>query len=183
MIERAVVLAEGDSIEPRHLPAEVAIAVKRNDVPVVPGATMDELERYAIMKTLESVGGSTGKAAEILGVSVRKIQYKLQEYGAAPKSHVPALAVEGSERRGVILAQSSAVRSPSERCIDLDAERKVTASGRYGAVGLLGLMLVTAEGAAADQGGGTPLGRSTDSRPIATGLVEEPIQGHPSATR
>jgi DNA-binding NtrC family response regulator len=96
VIERAVVIAEGDLIEPRHLPAEVATAVKRNDVPVIPGATMDELERYAILRTLESVGGSTGRAAEILGVSVRKIQYKLQEYGAAPKSHVPALAGKGS---------------------------------------------------------------------------------------
>jgi DNA-binding NtrC family response regulator len=94
VIERAVVLADGDTIEPRHLPAEVAVAVKRSDVPVIPGATMDELERYAILKTLESVGGSTGRAAEILGVSVRKIQYKLQEYGAAPKSHVPALAAK-----------------------------------------------------------------------------------------
>jgi two-component system NtrC family response regulator/two-component system response regulator HydG len=92
VIERAVVLTEGASIEPEHLPPEIAVAVRRNDVPVIPGATMDELERYAIMKTLESVGGATGRAAEVLGISVRKIQYKLQEYASAPKSHVPALA-------------------------------------------------------------------------------------------
>ena len=47
---------------------------------------MDEIERYAITKTLESTGGSTSKAAEILGISVRKIQYKLHEYEGAPKS-------------------------------------------------------------------------------------------------
>jgi len=27
----------------------------------------------------------------MLGISVRKIQYKLQQYGSAPKSHTPAI--------------------------------------------------------------------------------------------
>jgi DNA-binding NtrC family response regulator len=58
---------------------------------------MDELERYAILATMESVGGATGKAAELLGISVRKIQYKLQEYNAAPKGKAgPVMA--GAER-------------------------------------------------------------------------------------
>ena len=47
---------------------------------------MDEIERYAIPKTLEATGGSTSRAAEILSISVRKIQYKLHEYESAPKS-------------------------------------------------------------------------------------------------
>jgi DNA-binding NtrC family response regulator len=85
VIERAVVLTEGDSIEASHLPPELAVATRRGGAPAVPGATMEELERYAILKTMESVGGSTSRAAEILGISVRKIQYKLQEYSVAPK--------------------------------------------------------------------------------------------------
>jgi DNA-binding NtrC family response regulator len=92
VIERAVVLAEGDALEPQHLPPEFVAASRRGGAPQIPGATMDEIERYAIMKTLEASGGSTSRAADTLGISVRKIQYKLQEYGAAPKSHVPALA-------------------------------------------------------------------------------------------
>ncbi len=86
VIERAVVLAEGETIEVSHLPPELAVAARRGGPPPIPGSTMDELERYAITKTMEAVGGSTGKAAEILGISVRKIQYKLQEYSAAPKN-------------------------------------------------------------------------------------------------
>ena len=39
-----------------------------------------DLERYAILTTLEYVGGSTSKAAEILGISPRKIQYRLNDY-------------------------------------------------------------------------------------------------------
>jgi len=46
--------------------------------------TIQDLERYAILKTLEACGGSTSKAASILGVSPRKIQYKLHEYSSGP---------------------------------------------------------------------------------------------------
>jgi DNA-binding NtrC family response regulator len=86
VIERAVVLADGDSIGLQHLPQELTAAARRGGPPPVPGSTLDELERFAILKTMESVGGSTSKAAEMLGISVRKIQYKLQEYGGGPKS-------------------------------------------------------------------------------------------------
>ncbi len=47
----------------------------------IPGTTIAEIERVAILETLKAVGGSTSKAAKILGISPRKIQYKLHEYG------------------------------------------------------------------------------------------------------
>jgi DNA-binding NtrC family response regulator len=99
VIERAVVVAEGESIEPQHLPPELAVSSRRGVSPVVPGATLEELERHAILTTLEFVGGSTSRAAEILDISVRKIQYKLQEYGSTHKSHVPAVAVDPERER------------------------------------------------------------------------------------
>ena len=42
---------------------------------------MAELERFAILKTLEAVGGSESRAAEALGISRRTIQYRLEEWG------------------------------------------------------------------------------------------------------
>jgi DNA-binding NtrC family response regulator len=90
VIERAVVLADEGCIEPGHLPPEV-VPSPSTGVPRIPGASMTDIERYAILTTLEAQGGSTSKAADVLGISVRKIQYKLQEYGAAPKSGVPAV--------------------------------------------------------------------------------------------
>ena len=51
----------------------------------IPGATMAELERYAILKTLEHTGGSTSRAAEMLGISPRTIQYRLQQYSPDAK--------------------------------------------------------------------------------------------------
>ena len=49
-------------------------------LPLVPGASLRELERFTLLETLEQVGGSTTKAAKILGISPRKIQYRLNEY-------------------------------------------------------------------------------------------------------
>jgi len=80
-IERAVVLCRGNEIEPRHLPREVMQRGRTaDDAPAIPGSTMRDIERYAILRTLEHVGGSTSKAAKILGISPRKIQYRLAEY-------------------------------------------------------------------------------------------------------
>jgi two-component system response regulator HydG len=79
VIERAVVLCDGPKLTARHLPAGVGSAV-RGGVRI-PGSTMAELERHAILTTLEACGGRTSQAAQMLDISVRKIQYKLQEYG------------------------------------------------------------------------------------------------------
>jgi two-component system response regulator HydG len=44
---------------------------------------MDEVERHVILATLEACGGRTGQAAQMLDISIRKIQYKLHEYGVS----------------------------------------------------------------------------------------------------
>jgi DNA-binding NtrC family response regulator len=85
-IERAVVLCDGPQLQGRHLPAALGQVTEGSQLPIIPGSTIEELERFAIMKTLEACGGSTSKAAMVLGVSTRKIQYKLHEYSEAPKS-------------------------------------------------------------------------------------------------
>jgi DNA-binding NtrC family response regulator len=82
VIERAVVLCNESRVEMKHLPATLVPQAERGGTPPIPGSTIQDLERYAILKTLEACGGSTSKAAMILGVSTRKIQYKLHEYGA-----------------------------------------------------------------------------------------------------
>jgi transcriptional regulator with GAF, ATPase, and Fis domain len=50
--------------------------------PRIPGATMAEIERYAIIATLKAARGSTALTARMLGLSVRKVQYRLSEYAA-----------------------------------------------------------------------------------------------------
>jgi two-component system response regulator HydG len=92
VIERAVVVARGPEIEPKDLPREVMAPPGGTDAaPQIPGASMAALEKYAILKTLEHVGGSTRKAAEILGISTRKIQYRLGAYRDTDPSGLPAV--------------------------------------------------------------------------------------------
>jgi two-component system response regulator HydG len=85
VVERAVVLCNRDEIGIAELPPHLAPARARDGIQI-PGATLEEIERYAILKTLEATGGSTSRAADMLQISVRKIQYKLHEYAGAPKS-------------------------------------------------------------------------------------------------
>jgi two-component system response regulator HydG len=78
-IERAVVLCEDALIDEEHLPLEEAARVRATC------AKLADIEREAILSTLDSVDWSTTRAAEILGISVRTIQYRLHEYGLAGK--------------------------------------------------------------------------------------------------
>ncbi|HUH05561.1 MAG TPA: sigma-54 dependent transcriptional regulator [Kofleriaceae bacterium] len=87
-IERAVVMSTGNQVGTDALPSSVKPAALLDGAPPIPGSTLEELEKYAILTTLEATGGSTSRAAEILGISVRKIQYKLHAYKEAPKSHM-----------------------------------------------------------------------------------------------
>ena len=84
VIERAVVLAEEPVLTPLHFPTlrGVIEAAESNKATgsLIPGSSFAAIEQEAILRTLESVGGSTSQAARILGISPRKIQYKLKEY-------------------------------------------------------------------------------------------------------
>jgi len=82
-IERAVVMCETAWIDAADLPFEVAQPVR--GAVRVPGSTLAEIERWAILATLEAANGSTAKAAELLDISVRTIQYRVHEYDAAAK--------------------------------------------------------------------------------------------------
>jgi two-component system, NtrC family, response regulator HydG len=87
-IERAVVLTTRSLIEPKALPPNVRPRATPAGMPVIPGSKLEDIERYTILETLKAAGGSTSKAAEILGISVRTIQYRLHQYNEAPRSEV-----------------------------------------------------------------------------------------------
>ncbi len=81
-IERAVVMSEGSLIEADLLPNSTRATPGTTDDLnlLVPGVALHEIERIVIERTLDAVGGSTAKAAEILGISRRKIQYRIKEW-------------------------------------------------------------------------------------------------------
>jgi len=86
-IERAVVLSNEPVLVSHDFPT---LHQSRGDAAApkdgfggsvsIPGSTLAEIEREAILRTLEAVGGSTSRAASLLRISPRKIQYKLKEY-------------------------------------------------------------------------------------------------------
>ncbi len=86
VIERTVLLSGGKTILPGHLylesdgektgqPAEEALKSV-----FLKGATLKEMEKRLIFETLKNVDGNRTRASEILGVSVRTIRNKLNEY-------------------------------------------------------------------------------------------------------
>ncbi len=78
-MERAVVLCKGNTIDVDNLPFEGAPDVQGGVR--IPGSTMAEIERHAILSTVDAVEGSTSRAAEILDLSVRTVQYRMHAYG------------------------------------------------------------------------------------------------------
>ena len=86
-VERAVVMCEGPQITSRELPLGIG-PTARGGIQI-PGSTLAEIERHSIVATLEACGGRSAQAAQMLDISVRKIQYKMVEYGvAAPRPSV-----------------------------------------------------------------------------------------------
>jgi two-component system response regulator HydG len=82
-MERAVVMCEGTSVTAEDLPFDAAQPLQG---PVrIPGSTMAEIERYAILTTLEATAGSTARTAELLDISIRTVQYRLAEYGVSAR--------------------------------------------------------------------------------------------------
>jgi len=86
-MERAVLFTEGNWVSDDALPFE-SVPSTFEDIQV-PGATMAEVEKYVILKTLDAADGSTAQAAEILDLSVRTIQYRLHQYGVSPLRQKP----------------------------------------------------------------------------------------------
>lgn len=92
VIERAVFMTDSDYIQPEDLPAEIlreklpctGLAL---DIPPE-GIRFEELERDLIVKAMERADWVIGKAALLLGMSYKTLQYRLEKF-----------AIEKPERR------------------------------------------------------------------------------------
>jgi len=82
VIERATILATGEFIEPRHLPAALIAAeeVTQPALAISPGTTVDEAERQLIELTLQHTRDNKTRAAEILGISLKTLHNKLNRF-------------------------------------------------------------------------------------------------------
>jgi DNA-binding NtrC family response regulator len=81
VVERAVILAAGQFIEPKHLPPLVADAppAEKATLSLEPGTTVEEAEERLILMTLEHTRQNKTHAAEILGISLKTLHNKLNK--------------------------------------------------------------------------------------------------------
>ena len=80
VVERAVIMARGDLIQPGDLPGHIMEEGEGQTTGVIPGRPLSDLEREAILSTLEMTGGNRTETARLLGISRRTLQYKLKEF-------------------------------------------------------------------------------------------------------
>jgi DNA-binding NtrC family response regulator len=88
-VERAALLAEGESIEPRDLPPEVTeaatpLAVRARSAPPPPAAG-DLPQADRVRQALEEARWRRQRAAEILGVSTRTLQRWMRRLGLSDR--------------------------------------------------------------------------------------------------
>jgi len=82
VVERAILLSDGDIIQPQNLfigDTQKAQAEKHLPNQMMAG-TLKEMERRMIFHTLDETAGNRTHAADILGISVRTLRNKLNEY-------------------------------------------------------------------------------------------------------
>jgi DNA-binding NtrC family response regulator len=84
VIERAVLLAKGERIEPVDLPFDNGGPASSSspdlswDVP--PNMTLEDIEKFVIERTLQRTGGNKQKAANLLGIYRPRLYSKIKKY-------------------------------------------------------------------------------------------------------
>ncbi|HEV2500179.1 MAG TPA: sigma-54 dependent transcriptional regulator [Terriglobia bacterium] len=89
-IERAVLLGEGEEIRIEDLPPEIleppadraAPETPADGIePLIPEASWEEHEKAKILEALQRSNGNITRAAQLLGMTFRTLQYRLEKFG------------------------------------------------------------------------------------------------------
>jgi DNA-binding NtrC family response regulator len=85
VIERAVLIGDGCNITSEHLLLDTPVSgsTSSRSLDVKAGCTVRQMEKKLIFKTLRAVDDNRTQAAELLGISIRTLRNKLQEYKQA----------------------------------------------------------------------------------------------------
>jgi DNA-binding NtrC family response regulator len=77
VIERAVILAERDTISPKELSLASDEAADCAPQP----QTLEEMEKEHIQRVLKEADGNQSKASQVLGIDRKTLYHKLKKYG------------------------------------------------------------------------------------------------------
>jgi DNA-binding NtrC family response regulator len=86
VIERAVLLCEGNVIRPGDLPVDIRLHTAPSSRPSgfeIPsdGIDIEDFERQLIVQAMERSGWVIAKASRLLGLTYRTLQYRLEKFG------------------------------------------------------------------------------------------------------
>ena len=79
-IERGVLIGSGPTLLPDHLILEDTFSQSSRQPSLTAGMTVREMEKELIFNTLDSVNDNRTHAAKMLGISIRTLRNKLNEY-------------------------------------------------------------------------------------------------------
>lgn len=99
ILERAVLLADGETVGLSDLPAElrgIAAPEETGDLKTASRGAAIRASRARIVQALEGTGGNVTHAAKRLGLSRRGLQLKMKEYGLREAAADPP---RGSRKR------------------------------------------------------------------------------------
>jgi len=98
-IERAILLCEGDMITPADLPSEVQQEEKGTSAGAFKlppeGISFEEVEKNLILQAMEQTDYNITKAAKLLGMTFRTLQYRLEKFGIRKPGAEEAESAEG----------------------------------------------------------------------------------------
>src|SRR5216110_416866 len=84
-IERAILLCEGDMITPDDLPSELQQESRGTSAGAFKlppeGINFEEVEKNLILQAMDSTDYNITKAAKLLGLTFRTLQYRLEKFG------------------------------------------------------------------------------------------------------
>lgn len=82
IIERASIIADS-SIEVEHLPINITGETKSNNIYEIPdeGINLEEVEKKLILAAIKKAGGNKSNAAELLGITRRKLYSMMERFG------------------------------------------------------------------------------------------------------
>lgn len=92
VVERALILGDGDTVLMEHLPLEVFRETTRargevKGLKIPPeGVSMEKIEEALVRQSLEITGGNQTKAAKLLDISRDSLRYRMQKFGIESNS-------------------------------------------------------------------------------------------------
>lgn len=103
VIERAVILSDGDVLGADSLPTEIMtkpITLGRFDFELPEdGISFEEFEKEMLIKAMSKANGVLGRAAGLLGMSYRTLQYRLNKFGIIKETYTSNRGAGGAKAK------------------------------------------------------------------------------------